>query len=115
MTNTNIRCLATVTEVQLILDREIKDHILQLEQRVHDAKLHEWWSEVAKLEAAVYEANHLKHKVSVALHAMWMDAAEQMESDLKATFEVTKIATVEADKLSVELPEIAAKHRTVSG
>lgn len=103
--------LSTVHEVQAVIEKEMNDKIITLEQRLHDAKKDEWFSQAAVLKEACYEARNLRHVVMVAMHSLWMQAADDTFPAVTLKVEKVEALTSPAD---VELPEIPSKARTLT-
>ena len=114
MTNTTNKThldLFTVGEIQEVLRKELQSNVIELENKLHEAKKAEWWSEAAKLQQAIYEVGHTKHKVLMALHALWADAADAAFPH--SAIRVEKVEVLKSPE-KVELPAIPAKSRTLS-
>lgn len=93
--------LATIVTVQEILRKEMNSYVISTEEKFFDCRDKEIFSEAAKWQTAVWEVSHLRHKVLVAMSALFSEAITATE------IEPTKIATAPV------LPEIEASAKTV--
>ncbi len=80
--------LSTLTEVQQIICRELKNRVLELEQRAHDADLQDFIECAHHNRNAAREVELIESKLSVVLTALFMDELDRMEADFNPSFSV---------------------------
>ena len=93
--------LQTIIAVQEVLRKEMNAYVTSTEESFFDCRDKEIFSEAAKWQTAVWECGHMRHKILVALSALFDEAFTSAE------IEPTKITTAPM------LPQIEAKDKTV--
>ena len=105
--------LHTLNAIQPLIERCLKDRVIELEQSSRDAIQNEYLSTAAELRCAAREIDILRYAVSSVITQEFISALREQELARPAVVASAKEVEVVSSPEEVELPELPAKTRTV--